>query len=205
MIKLRGLFVVFMALASLAAVLMGGCGGSGGQARPLAATSAEVGKAQVLSSEPGAAETDSSHVAVADQPADGVCTSSAEGGGTRAAGCNPFSKGWCTWYAAQKWNCDWGYGLPSRRDAKYWYDDGGRYRRGGSPQERAIMVLNGWGSNPYGHVAIVERVLGGSSFEVSHMNWQGFNVVSRETFQISGSSVKRNGKTYPLKGFIYRP
>jgi surface antigen len=111
---------------------------------------------------------------------------------------NPFDWGWCTWYAAQKW-LEWGYGLPSKRNAKFWLDDAQRngYPTGQQPRFRAIMVLKGGGGvDDRGHVAIVEEVKW-NQFRVSEMNWDGkFGKVTGRWTTVD--RVKKN-----LAGFIY--
>jgi surface antigen len=117
---------------------------------------------------------------------------------------NPFQWGWCTWYAADKW-LKWGYGLPSTRNAKDWFDDARKkgYPTGQQPRERAIMVLEGgnWPKDPKdidprGHVAIVDKVKG-NQFQVSEMNWNGNfgKVTTRPPLTV--------GKVNRLKGFVY--
>ncbi len=46
------------------------------------------------------------------------------------------------------------------------------------------MMLAAWveGAGGYGHVAVVEKLLGGGRFQVSQMNWTGVGIKSYGNF-----------------------
>lgn len=87
----------------------------------------------------------------------------------------------CTSYAAWKWNAVYGkYWIntqPGRGSAMYWPEiartlisRGYPYSVSGTPRVGAIMVWGYSRTTPYGHVAIVEAVHGGT-VDVSEYNW----------------------------------
>jgi surface antigen len=100
---------------------------------------------------------------------------------------NHFSYGYCTWYVASRrfipWfgnAIEWWPNAPSHGNAE-----------GQAPRVGAVMVTRESG---YGHVAYVESVNADGSWNVSEMNFVGWNQVSRRTV--------RPGQV-PLVGFIY--
>lgn len=119
---------------------------------------------------------------------------------------NPFERGQCTYYAAQRW-IDWGYGIPALQDAKYWLGKAQEngFPTGRHPRRQSIMVLDAWDGNIRGHVAIVESV-SGQTVTVSHMNWLDDRQLREgDQFDIIGNSAvwKLGRRPYPLLGFIH--
>jgi surface antigen len=104
-----------------------------------------------------------------------------------APGANHFAFGYCTWYVANRRQVPWS------GDAGQWGPNAAAmgFPEGLAPRVGAIMVT--WESS-IGHVAYVEAVYGDGSWEVSEMNYAGWNVVDRRTV--------RPG-TIPLETFIY--
>ena len=107
-------------------------------------------------------------------------------------------------------------------DAWSWWDQAdGRYRRGHSPREGAVIVFAKNGRLPLGHVAVVSRVVEDRVVMLTHANWSRQNGERGHTeqdvtlFDVSAdndwSEVKvwfrdNNGlgsSTYPVRGFIY--
>jgi LysM repeat protein len=100
-----------------------------------------------------------------------------------------FPQGWCTYYVATKRNVTW------RGDAGFWYQNAAAagYPVGQKPKAGAIMVT--WESY-LGHVAYVESVNADGSWNVSEMNFIGFDVISTRT-------IKPGQLGSRLVGFIY--
>jgi CHAP domain len=53
----------------------------------------------------------------------------------------------------------------------WWREAAGRYRRTSSPAVGGILVLHSSGRLPYGHVAVVTRVMSGRQVLVTQANW----------------------------------
>ncbi len=98
-----------------------------------------------------------------------------------------FPYGYCTWYVASKRYVPWG------GNAGTWlYNAKAQgYRTGKSPAPGSIIVTTE--NRYYGHVAIVEKVSGGT-ITVSEMNYAGWGKVSRRTLSTSSRAIK---------GYIY--
>jgi surface antigen len=63
-------------------------------------------------------------------------------------------------------------GLPIYGDAWTWWDQAaGQYGRGTLPQQDAVLVLRATPQLPYGHVAIVRRLVAPREIMVTHANW----------------------------------
>jgi len=105
-----------------------------------------------------------------------------------STGPNHFPYGWCTWWVAQKRYVPWS------GNAIDWYYNAQSYGRpvGSTPVPGSILVT---AESGYGHVAYVESVNGGGSFNVSEMNYQGWGIASNRTV--------RMGDGTPIIGFIY--
>jgi len=98
-----------------------------------------------------------------------------------------FPYGYCTWYVASKRYVPWG------GNAGTWlYNAKAQgYKTGKSPAVGAIVVTTE--NRYYGHVALVEKVSGGS-ITVSDMNYIGWGKVGRRTIPASSRVIK---------GYIY--
>ncbi|MEK7182132.1 MAG: LysM peptidoglycan-binding domain-containing protein [Patescibacteria group bacterium] len=105
----------------------------------------------------------------------------------RAGTGHRFPYGYCTWYVAQKRYVPWG------GNAGTWlYNARAQgYKTGKTPTPGSIVVTTE--NRFYGHVALVEKVSGGS-ITVTEMNYAGWGKTSRRTIPI-GSRV--------IKGYIY--
>lgn len=86
----------------------------------------------------------------------------------------------CTWWAAQRYHQLTGLYVPWTYNANAWqwtaraYDF--HWRVSSRPTVGAIVDLQPWvqGAYGYGHVAVVERVLGNGNVIASNMNWGGY-------------------------------
>jgi surface antigen/LysM repeat protein len=98
-----------------------------------------------------------------------------------------FPYGYCTWYVAQKryvpWSGNAGTWLYNARSMGY--------KTGRTPAVGAIMVTTE--NRYYGHVAVVEKILGGSII-VSEMNYRAWGKVDRREISLSSRAIK---------GFVY--
>ncbi len=113
----------------------------------------------------------------------------------------------CTSYVAWKWNNVYGYswnrnplpnGVPSG-NAQYWATIARSrgFTVSSTPIARSIAV---WSGGTYGHVAVVEQVLGGGSFQVSEYN---FSPPFGGKYDTRITSTANGGMGTPL--FIYPP
>lgn len=98
-----------------------------------------------------------------------------------------FPYGYCTWYVAQKRYVPW------RGNAGTWLYQAKAlgYRTGRTPAVGAIVVTTE--NRFYGHVALVEKVSGGT-ITVSEMNYTGWGKTSRRALSTSSRVIK---------GYIY--
>lgn len=107
-------------------------------------------------------------------------------------------------------------------DAWTWWDQAdGRYRRGHRPERGAVIVFQKTARLPFGHVAVVSRVVEDRVVMLTHANWsrqngeRGHAEQDVTLFDVSDrndwSSVKvwfrdsegLGGGIYPVNGFIY--
>lgn len=95
-----------------------------------------------------------------------------------------------------------------------------RYERGVQPKPGAVLVLARTRTLPYGHLAVVKRVIDNRHIEVAHSNW-GHNKATRRklyhSMRVKDISRKNDwsrlrfwhydsesfGNPYVAKGFIY--
>jgi surface antigen len=98
-----------------------------------------------------------------------------------------FPYGYCTWYVAQKRYVPWG------GNAGTWLYNARAmgYRTGKTPAVGSIVVTTE--NRYYGHVAIVEKVSGGT-ITVSEMNYAGWGKTDRRTLAANSRVIK---------GYIY--
>jgi surface antigen len=99
----------------------------------------------------------------------------------------------------------------------WWGQAAGRYARGETPQEGAVMAFKPTRGMPVGHVAMVSRVVSEREVLLTHANWSRRGGIERDVRAVDVSdagdwSVVRVwfagnhdlGTTrYPLAGFIY--
>lgn len=102
---------------------------------------------------------------------------------------NNFPYGQCTWWADQRYHQLTGAYVPwtSNADAYQWAGEASHYhwKVSNTPKRGSIMMLSVGVEGAFGdgHVAVVERLLGGGRFMVSEMNWGGrTGVVTYSTF-----------------------
>jgi surface antigen len=84
-----------------------------------------------------------------------------------------FAKGECTWYAFERAQDDgWRirFDKPYGRHARAWWEKVTNTAHSSAPEAGAIMVLDKWPGNPYGHVCYVERVISADHWIISHAN-----------------------------------
>lgn len=97
-----------------------------------------------------------------------------------------FPYGYCTWYVAQRRYVPWG----GNAGTWLYHAKAAGYATGRTPKVGSIMVTSeSW----WGHVAIVEKVSGGS-ITISEMNYKGWAKKSTRTLSTSSRVIK---------GFIY--
>ena len=109
-------------------------------------------------------------------------------------------------------------GIEIRGNAKTWWDQAaGRYDRGGSPREGAVLAMPGSGRMRLGHVAVVSKIVGDREILLSHANWSHRGGIERNVRAIDVSEqgdwsrvriwYASNGDlgttSYPAQGFIY--
>lgn len=101
--------------------------------------------------------------------------------------------------------------------AKNWFGAAARkgYTTGSTPKKGAVIVLDSWGSNPAGHVAIVQGIVSGSEIIVDHSNWSSSGETNDTVYyDVSVKDVSASGNwsrvsfygsgSYPVLGFIYQ-
>lgn len=112
-------------------------------------------------------------------------------------------------------------GIPLHGDAWTWWDQAaGHFDRGQVPREDSVLVLRSTDQLPYGHVAIVRRVVGPREITVTHADWGNDDPTRRlvhDSMPVVDVSPQNDwsqlrfwnvaqqafGKTYPAYGFIY--
>ena len=109
-------------------------------------------------------------------------------------------------------------GIEIRGNAKTWWSQAaGRYERGNTPREGAVLTLPGYGKMWAGHVATVSKVLNDREILLTHANWSRPGGIERNVKAVDVSdrgdwsrvkiwfaSLGDLGKTaYPAYGFIY--
>ncbi len=99
----------------------------------------------------------------------------------------------------------------------WWAKAAGRYDRGNTPREGAVLTLPGHGKMYNGHVAVVSKIVNAREILLSHANWSRPGGIERNVKAIDVSDkgdwsrVKiwfaSNGDlgttSYPAFGFIY--
>jgi hypothetical protein len=99
----------------------------------------------------------------------------------------------------------------------WWAKAAGRYERGNSPREGAVLTLPGHGKMYNGHVAVVSKILNNREILLNHANWSRPGGIERNVKAVDVSEkgdwsrVKiwfaSNGAlgttSYPAFGFIY--
>ncbi|MFM9874535.1 MAG: CHAP domain-containing protein [Fimbriimonadaceae bacterium] len=123
--------------------------------------------------------------------------------------------GECTWYAAARAK-ESGWDLKFKqqfgRDARKWGELVTNGKLVAEPVVGSLMVLDAWGTNPFGHVAYVEEVADSAHFTVTHANMMvGVKVFSKNGVPIRRVDAELDGKAvsfgegkadYPVIGFL---
>ena len=128
----------------------------------------------------------------------------------------PLPKGECTWYvAARAAESGWSIHFDTNTDrhARAWWEKITNARKSQTPVVGAVMVLDAWLGNSYGHVGYVEKVNPDGSFEITHANFaKGKEVGQRENVTIYRASCKltadgvslADDPALPLRGFLIK-
>ena len=101
--------------------------------------------------------------------------------------------------------------------ASWWSQAVGKYSRGDTPKEGAVLVFKAIGSMRSGHVATVTQVISDRMIKVTHANWGHPGQVERDVTVVDASAkgdwsaVKVwygpihdiGQRAYPTYGFIY--
>ncbi|MCD2324041.1 CHAP domain-containing protein [Sphingomonas sp. IC-56] len=99
----------------------------------------------------------------------------------------------------------------------WWSQAAGRYARGNTPKAGSVMSFQKTGKMPYGHVAMVSKVVSDREVLLTHANWSTRGGIERNVRAIDVSaagdwsqvrvwyaSVGGLGtSSYPVNGFIY--
>jgi surface antigen len=99
----------------------------------------------------------------------------------------------------------------------WWEQAAGKYDRGDTPQVGAVMSFKKTGHNPFGHVAMVSRIVNDREVLLTHANWSFAGGIERNVravdVSLAGdwSEVKvwfaptggLGTTVYPVNGFIY--
>lgn len=99
----------------------------------------------------------------------------------------------------------------------WWGNAEGRYERGNTPRPGAVLAFSGTRAMPYGHVAVVRKVVDDRHILIDHANWSGPGMVERGVVAVDVSAAgdwsevrvwyaptKSVGlRASPAKGFIY--
>ncbi len=109
-------------------------------------------------------------------------------------------------------------GIDIRGNAKTWWDQAaGRYDRGASPREGAVLAMPSSGRMRLGHVAMVSKIVSDREILLTHANWSNRGGIERDVRAIDVSEkgdwsrvriwYARNGdlgtSSYPVSGFIF--
>ena len=109
-------------------------------------------------------------------------------------------------------------GIDIRGDAKTWWGQAeGSYRRGSKPEVGAVLAFRATRAMPYGHVAVVGKIVDERTVLLNHANWSRPGMIERQAMAIDVSSAgdwsevrvwfaPSNGlglRTNPTFGFIY--
>lgn len=109
-------------------------------------------------------------------------------------------------------------GIEIRGNAKTWWAQAeGRYDRGETPREGAVLAMPGSGRMRLGHVAMVSKIVGDHEILLTHANWSRRGGIERDVRAVDVSDkgdwsrvriwFARTGDlgttSYPVSGFIY--
>lgn len=98
----------------------------------------------------------------------------------------------------------------------WWSQAAGRYERTRTPEERAVLVLRGYGDSNRGHVALVRETVSSRLIIVDHANWMNRGEITRDVpirdvseagdwsqVQVWNIQTRQwGGRIYNVQGFI---
>jgi hypothetical protein len=99
----------------------------------------------------------------------------------------------------------------------WWGNAAGTYERGQQPKAGAVLAFSGTRSMPYGHVAVVRKIVDERHILIDHANWSGPGMVEKGVMAVDVSAAgdwsevrvwyaptKSVGlRASPAHGFIY--
>jgi surface antigen len=97
----------------------------------------------------------------------------------------------------------------------WWAEASGRYARGNTPEQNAVLNFRAIGRMPLGHVAVVTAVLDNRTILVTQANWVRGTITNDVTVQdvspnndwtqvkVELGDTTTTGASYPTYGFIY--
>lgn len=109
-------------------------------------------------------------------------------------------------------------GIDIRGNAETWWGQAaGRYERGNEPRVGAVMAMPGISKMPYGHVAMVSKIVNDREILLDHANWSRRGGIERGVRAVDvsekgdwsrvrvwhGPSGGLGTTAYPVSGFIY--
>lgn len=109
-------------------------------------------------------------------------------------------------------------GIDIQGNAKTWWNQAeGRYERGNEPKVGAVLAFRATGAMPYGHVAVVGKILDDRHVLLNHANWSGPGKIERSALAEDVSEAgdwsevkvwyapigKLGTRPNPTFGFIY--
>jgi surface antigen len=113
-------------------------------------------------------------------------------------------RGQCTWYAAERaWDAGWGIKFDTNwgRHARHWPEKVVNATPSDRPRRGAIMVVDAWPGNEYGHVAYVEEVESDDRWIISHANMSaGEPCGTRDGFTVYRSLCERTSRGVSFDG-----
>jgi surface antigen len=127
------------------------------------------------------------------------------------AASHPSSAGNCAAWARNETGVDF-----MGNAGGWWNEAEGRYARGHSPAEGAILVFKRSRQMPSGHVAVVSAIVGPHEILIDHSNWYRGRVTRRvsaidtspehnwTTVAVIDLGSGKYGRDNPTYGFIYR-
>lgn len=71
----------------------------------------------------------------------------------------------------------------------WWHKAEGRYQRGPAPQPGAVLAFRPTSAMPYGHVAVVRRIIDDRHLLLDHANWSGPGMIEREALAVDVSDA----------------
>ncbi len=72
---------------------------------------------------------------------------------------------------------------------EWWSNAQGRYERGQRPQPGAVLAFRGTSAMPYGHVAVVSKIVDARHLLINHANWSRPGMIERGVMAIDVSEA----------------